>query len=411
MKKIKSISEIEDRLSLLYGKNYKDQIGRYDALFNRFQKETSLNSAFVASSSGRVEIIGNHTDHNGGAALACAINLDTVAFFDKTEDGVITVRSEGYPVSVYDTKSKSDVEKGTSTALIKGVCEGLINKGYKVGGFTASVTSNVAGGAGISSSASYELLISEILNFLYNDEKVTEKEKAVISKYDDNVYFGKPCGLLDQSAISFGGITYLDFRNKGDVEAKKVNSTLNGYSLVLIETGGDHKNLTDCYASITEEMKEISEFFGKNRLIEVSEDDFYAKMPEIASKYDGRAIIRAIHFFEENKRVKAAFDSLKTDDIATFLKAVKESGESSYMLLQNCYVPGEKKQLIPEALAISKKYLCGGVNRVHGGGFAGTILNVVKEENAKDFAAKLSEVFGSEHVHVLNVRPYGAIVL
>lgn len=405
---VTSADDVKHNFPLLYGGESEYQTERYNNLLARFKKLTGKNG-YMASSSGRVEIIGNHTDHNGGPALACAISLDTLAVFLPEDNGIITVKSEGYPDVVVDVNDDKQYEIGTSDALVKGICKAYIERGYKVGGFTACTTSNVSGGAGVSSSASFELLICEILNFLYNDDKITAKEKALISKYAENVYFGKPCGLLDQSAIAFGGVTLLDFKNKGDVEAERINDTLSEYTLVLIETGGDHKNLTGEYAAITEEMAEIAAFFGKERLIEVPEDDFYAKLPEFKNKTDGRAIMRAIHFYDEVNRVNAAAEALKVGDYAKFLECVQKSGFSSQVLLQNCYVPGDKNQPIPTALAISGKYLNGGVNRVHGGGFAGTILNILRNKDADNFIAKVSAVY--DKVVPLKVRSVGTIVL
>lgn len=346
----------------------------------------------MASSSGRVEVIGNHTDHNGGVAVGCAISLDTIAMFLPEENGVITVKSEGYPDVVVDIFSDREMPHGSSDALVKGICEGFLKRGYKAGGFTALTTSNVAGGAGVSSSASFEILICEILNFLYNDGKVSEKEKVFISQYAENVHFGKPCGLLDQSAIAFGGLTLLDFRKKGDVEPRHIECDLDEYTLVLVDTGGDHKHLTGEYASITDEMGAVSAYFGKERLIEVDEDEFTPPSPGLKEKVNGRAIMRAIHFYNENKRVYALAQALADGNYESFLKCVGDSGVSSQTYLQNCFPQGDTEQLIPTALAIGKKYLHGGANRVHGGGFAGTTLNVLQNDCVEEFVNKMSKI-------------------
>lgn len=407
---INSVNDVVNIFPDLYGEINDYQITRYENLINRFHSEVGK-YGYMASSSGRVEIVGNHTDHNGGPAVACSVSLDTLAMFLPTENNVITVKSEGYPDVVVDLNSDCEYKKGTSDALVKGVCEAYSSKGYKVGGFIACTTSNVSGGAGVSSSASFEVLICEILNFLYNDGKIDAKEKAIASKYAENVYFGKPCGLLDQSAIAFGGITYLDFKNKGDVEVQKINNNLPEHTLVLIETGGDHKNLTGEYASITDEMKSVANYFGKERLIEISEDDFYAAIPELNKIVCGRAIQRCIHFYDEVKRVNDCVKALNAADYNKFLGVVSSSGISSLTLLQNCCVPGEKQQLIPTALAVGKKYLNGGSNRVHGGGFAGTVLNVVKNSDVQNFVEKMSQIYGEGKVIPLKVRKVGTIVL
>ena len=324
---------------------------------------------------------------------------------------MITVKSEGYPDVVVDIFSDREMPHGSSDALVKGICEGFLKRGYKAGGFTALTTSNVAGGAGVSSSASFEILICEILNFLYNDGKVSEKEKVFISQYAENVHFGKPCGLLDQSAIAFGGLTLLDFRKKGDVEPRHIECDLDEYTLVLVDTGGDHKHLTGEYASITDEMGAVSAYFGKERLIEVDEDEFYAALPGLKEKVNGRAIMRAIHFYNENKRVYALAQALADGDYESFLKCVGDSGVSSQTYLQNCFPQGDTEQLIPTALAIGKKYLHGGANRVHGGGFAGTTLNVLQNDCVEEFVNKMSKIYGKEKVLPLKVRKVGTTVL
>ena len=409
-KTVNSAAEVAKYFPVLYGETSERQLKRYDKLIERFCTEKGK-TGYMASSSGRVEVIGNHTDHNGGVAVGCAISLDTIAMFLPEDNGIITVKSEGYPDVVVDTASDKKLPAGSSDALVKGICEGFLKRGYKIGGFTACTTSNVAGGAGVSSSASFEILICEILNFLYNDGRVSEKEKVFISQFAENVYFGKPCGLLDQSAIAFGGLTLLDFRTKGDVTPKHIDCDLNEYTLVLIDTGGDHKNLTGEYAAITEEMKKVCAYFGKERLIEVDEDDFYAALPELKKNVNGRAILRAIHFYNENKRVYALAGALANGDYESFLKCISDSGISSQTDLQNCFPQGDIEQLIPTALAIGRKYLHGGANRVHGGGFAGTTLNVLQNECVKEFVNEMSKIYGKEKVVPLKVRKVGTTVL
>lgn len=403
-------ADAEEYFTALYGENTPEQKARYDRLIGRFYKEYGK-YGYMASSGGRVEVVGNHTDHNGGKAVGCAISLDTVAMFLPAEDGKIVVKSEGYPDVVVDISSHENAQKGTSDALVAGILEGFEKRGYKTGGFVALTTSNVSGGAGVSSSAAFEILICEILNFLYNDGKMSEKEKVFISQYAENVRFGKPCGLLDQSAIAFGGITLLDFAEEGNVEATPVRCDLSAYTLVLIETGGDHKHLTGEYAAITEEMAKVSAFFGKKRLIEVDEGEFYDRLPELKQAVNGRAIGRAVHFYEENKRVEKLAVSLEKGDFAGFLSAVNESGVSSQTLLQNIFPSGDTDQPISLALAAGKRYLNGGANRVHGGGFAGTTLNVLKNADVPEFLDKMSKIFGKDHVIPLKVRTVGTIVL
>lgn len=406
-----SAKDVEGEFLALYGEKTVAQSERYDRLINRFKAQFGGKTGYMASSSGRVEVIGNHTDHNGGAAVGCAVSLDTLAMFLPTADNVITVKSEGYPDVVVNLFVCEEAAFGSSDALVRGICEGFARRGYRTGGFTALTTSNVSGGAGVSSSAAFEILICEILNFLYNDGRMSAKEKVFISQYAENVRFGKPCGLLDQSAIAFGGITLLNFAKEGDVEPSAIHNDLSDYTLVLIETGGDHKHLTGEYAAITEEMKKVSAFFGKKRLIEVPEETFYQKLPELKKTVNGRAVQRAIHFYDENKRVYALADALERGDYAAFLRAIEESGISSQTLLQNTYPAGDIDQPIPTALAIAKKYLGDGAKRVHGGGFAGTILNVVKNDHVSCFVDEMSKIFGKDKVLPLKVRTVGATIL
>ncbi len=407
---VNCVRDVAELFPALYGDDAPGQYTRYERLIARFKKEYGK-TGYMASSSGRVEVIGNHTDHNGGKAVGCAISLDTIAMFLPTENGVITVKSEGYPDVIVHTRSDTALPKGSSDALVAGICDGFLKRGYRIGGFTAVTTSNVSGGAGVSSSAAFEILICEILNFLYNDGRISEKEKALISQYAESAYFGKPCGLLDQSAIAFGGITLLDFAVKGDVFPTPVKCDLSEYTFVLIETEGDHKHLTGEYAAITQEMGKVSAFFGKDRLIEVNEDDFYRRMPALKKELNGRAIERAIHFFEENKRVETSAKALQEKDYALFLRAINESGLSSQTLLQNVFPAGDIRQPIPLALALAKKYLTNGANRVHGGGFAGTTLNVLENKDADYFVSRMSEIFGNDRVLPLKVRTVGTTVL
>lgn len=408
---IKSVDDVKPCFEKLYGSVSQYQIDRYTNLIEKFKSDYTGECGYMASSSGRVEVVGNHTDHNGGKAVGCAISLDTIAMFLPVSTGKITIKSEGYPDVVVDIFDETPCEKGSSDALVQGICKAFVDKGYNIGGFIASTTSNVSGGAGVSSSAAFELLVCEILNALYNGRSIDAKTKAIISQFAENKYFGKPCGLLDQSAIAFGGITLLDFKKAGTVEVTPIHNDLRDYTLVLIETGGDHKNLTGEYASITDELKEICSYFGVNRLIELNKETFYEKLPELYGKYSGRAIIRAIHFYNEDERSQKTATALENNDICEFLSCVRESGISSWTLLQNCYVPGETKQLIPTCLAIAQKYLNGGVNRVHGGGFAGTVLNVVKNENVEYFVKNMSKIYGEKSVIALKVREVGATVL
>ena len=409
-KPFSKISDCFNSFSLLYGDKIEGQKERYENAFIKFKKVFNENSCFVASSSGRTEIVGNHTDHNGGKVISSAISLDTLAMFLPRDDGKIVVVSDGYKDMELDVFGDTFCYKGTSLALIKGVVEGVKKAGFNVGGFNAYCTSNVLGGAGISSSAAFELLIAEIINFLYNDGKIDNELKAKIAQFSEREYFGKPCGLLDQTAISFGGLNVLDFKNE-KISVTKINDTLSDYAFVLVDTGGSHAGLTNEYAAVPNEMKEVAKAMGVNRLIDVSFDEFLDKLPSIKDKLSDRAILRAYHFYEENDRVDLAYKSICNGDYKTFIEQLSKSGISSLNKLQNCYVAGRKDQSIPKALSICGRYLSGGANRVHGGGFAGSILNVVKKDNLEEFLKGVYLFYSKEAVLCFALRSVGTIVL
>ncbi|MBQ7339965.1 MAG: galactokinase [Clostridia bacterium] len=404
-----SVQSVFEKFSLLYGENSIKQQERYIKIFNEFKSIFGAKNAYFISSSGRAEIIGNHTDHNGGKVIACSISLDTVAAFLPRGDNKIKLVSQGYPIIELDTLSNEVCEKGTSKALVKGVLEGLRNYGYKVGGFNAYVESDVVGGVGISSSASYELLVCEILNFLYNDNVVSPEERAKICQFSESEYFGKPCGLLDQTAISFGGLNLLDFE-KDYIQVEKIEEDLKDYALVLINTGGSHADLTDEYAAVRTEMKEVASFFGVERLIDINMEDFLYNLPKMKNLSD-RAILRAIHFFEENERVILAEESLRKKDYSTFLDCVNKSGISSIVNLQNCHVNGSLNQPIIRSLSVCKNFIKDGANRVHGGGFAGGIINFVKKENLSEFLNAVEKIFSKKDVVSFLIRGEGVLVL
>ena len=407
----RSIDKIEEKFKALYGEITDYQKNRYNDLFNRFTKTFNADVAYFASSSGRVEICGNHTDHNGGRVVSCAISLDTLATFLPTDNGVIHIKSDGYDDIIVDVNVDVKEKIGTSEALVRGVVVALKNRNYKVGGFNACFTSNVLGGAGISSSASFELIVAEILNFLYNDGQITAEEKSKIAQFSENVYFGKPCGLLDQTAIAFGGVKRLDFSNPEKISVTDINNDLSNYTLILINTGGSHADLTDEYAAIPKEMFEVANAMGKNRLIDVGEKEFYDNLPTMFNKLSDRGILRAIHFFEENNRVDKVYDALNKGEYDIFLDMLNKSGESSLYKLQNCFVTGRKEQPIPKTLSVIKNVLTCGACRVHGGGFAGSVLVVVKNNYKDEFITQMQRYFNQNDIIPLKVRSIGTIVL
>lgn len=363
------------------------------------------------SSPGRIEVIGNHTDHNNGKVVAAAVSVDTLAVVTAVNEPEIVIRSEGYPEVFVDINDLNayKIEEGTSQGLVRGVLKAFKDRGYKIGGFHTTTTSNVCKGAGMSSSAAFEVLVCEILNYLYNDCKIGAIERAVISQYAENVYFGKPSGLMDQSAISLGGVSKIDFCDTSAPEAVKLDWNFDDVSVVVVNCGGDHCDLTPQYAAIKSEMESVAKMFGKDKLRFVSENDFYSAIKTLKEQLPGRAILRAIHYYEENKRVDEFAEAVLSGNEADALAVVTESGESSYKYLQNLYPEGENGEPIPLALALAKKYDGVCAYRVHGGGFAGTILTFVKNEARDSFVSYMGNIFGEKNVFPVKIRNSGTI--
>lgn len=361
------------------------------------------------SSSGRIELLGNHTDHNNGLVLVSAVSLDILAGVRKTNDNYIKIISEGYPLMTININNLnlSPNEKGKSSAIVKGVVQGFLNRGYKVGGFICYATSNIFKGAGISSSAAYELLIAGILNSYYNNDELDKVELAKIAQFSEVEFFGKPCGLLDQMGISLGGINMIDFESIVTPKIAHVELDLDDYDVILVNTGDDHTSLTQFYSEIKDEMASIAKHFGKTVLREVNVEEFYGSLKELKKNYGGRAVLRAIHYFDENERVNVAYNAIKNNDIKTFLKCVNESGESSYRLLQNCYYANDINQGITLGVVLSQRIIKDGAVRVHGGGFAGTILAFVNKNESENYINKMSEVFGKENCNRVGLRKLG----
>lgn len=361
------------------------------------------------SSSGRIELLGNHTDHNNGKCLVSAVNLDIIAATAKTNDGVITIYSDGFPVVAVDINDveKKIEEQGKSIAIVRGVTSRFIQLGYKVGGFKACANSTIFPGSGVSSSAAYEELICGILNYYYNDNKIDPVEMAKIGQYAETQYFGKPCGLLDQMGVALGAVNYLDFKDLKEPVHKTIVVDLEKYHLVLTNTGGSHAKLTPYYSAIKDDMRKVANYFGKEVLREVDINVFKEATPKLFKKVGGRAVLRAIHYFEENNRVEEAYQALLNKDVETFLKKVNESGQSSYSLLQNCFYGKDAKQNVAFALETSKQELQKGAFRVHGGGFAGTILAFVAEDELKNYLKVMKKRFGYKNCVEVYLRDEG----
>lgn len=394
----------------LYGENcdVTQAEKRLNALKAKFEKEEASKPERVYSSSGRAEVLGNHTDHNHGKVMVAAISCDVLCCASRRTDGIIKVVSDGYaPIIVnLGELEKRPCEAGTSAALVRGVASAIKQKGLDFGGFTAYCTSNVFKGAGVSSSAAFEVLIAEILNDMYLGGRLSDVEKAVISQYAENVYFGKPCGLLDQSGIAIGSLTKLDFEIPEKPIIEKLPK-IEGYSFVITNTGGDHAKLTPHYAAIRTEMNEVASFFGKSVLREVSPDEFTENIYLLKRKVSGRAILRAMHFFDENKRVDEAEKAVKSRNNAAFLDCVNKSGLSSLTLLQNCSVPGDEAQPVVLGIETSRRIISDGAVRVHGGGFAGSILAVVSENETEKYIDFMKKIFGGENVFRAEIRTPG----
>ena len=396
-------------LSLFYGNNYNSSRDeRAQKLYNQFVKTEGKNPEFVFSSPGRAEILGNHTDHNHGKVMVASINCDILCFASPVSDGSITLYSEGYsPIRTCVTDDSIVKEEyGTSLALVKGVCSKLRALGYTFGGFVAHNTSDIFKGAGVSSSAAFEVLICEIINLMYLDGKLDPITKAIVSQYSENVYFGKPCGLLDQSGIALGSLSKLDFNCPEKPEIRTLTAP-EGYTLVLTNTGGDHAKLTEHYAAIRSEMEAIASHFGKKVLREVNESDFLAQMPALKEKFSSRAILRAMHFYNENKRVDLAEKAIDDGDTIAFLNQVASSGASSMSVLQNCYVPGDTNQPVMLAIEYSKNITKKSFFRVHGGGFAGSILGFVENSELDAYVENMKKVFGDSNVFPAKIRATG----
>ena len=388
---------------------------RYAAAIEQFEKLYGAAEVSIYSAPGRSEIGGNHTDHQNGEVLAASVNLDAIAIVEKTDDGLVKVVSGDYPMITVDVNDleKNDSEEGTTLSLIKGVLAGIKERGGNVGGFKAYVTSDVLIGAGLSSSAAFETIIGTITSGLYNDMTISAVDIAIIGQYAENVYFGKPCGLMDQTASSVGNLVHIDFADKANPVIEEVSCDLGkyGYSLCITDTKGSHANLTPDYAAIPTEMRAAAAVFGKEVLHGVTMEELIEKSAEVRAAAGDRALLRAIHFVSENVRVQQEVAALKAEDFEGFLRVVKASGDSSYKFLQNVYTNSDVQyQNVSVALAISETILGdNGVCRVHGGGFAGTIQAFVKNEAVAEYKATMDNVFGDGSCQVLKIRKYGGM--
>ena len=407
----------------LYGPDKKEtarQLKRFGQLDRNFVKTFGDQDRSYFSTPGRTEISGNHTDHNHGRVIAASVNLDSIAVAAPSVKNRVRIYSAGYSkpfIVKLDDLAVHKPEHGSTRSLIRGIAAGLKERGFFIGGFDACVTSNVLPGSGLSSSASIEVLIGTIFNAFYNHSRIDPEHLARIGQYAENHYFGKPCGLMDQLACAVGGIITIDFKDPDKVGLKKVRFDFNScnYALLVVNTGGNHANLTDEYAAVPAEMKSVAAVLGKNLLRDISEMDFIHRLPEIRKISGDRAILRTFHFVQENERVLNQVKALEEDDFNRFLELVNDSGNSSFRWLQNVHsVHNIREQSVALALALSEKFIKQtgeGACRIHGGGFAGTIQVFLPGSVVKKYISMIEPVFGKKSVMVLGLRQNGTVQL
>lgn len=412
---------LDRKLAGIYGTDATEaQRARYISLLGEFMKRYGDGrDVALFSVPGRSELSGNHTDHNHGKILAAAVSIDIIAVAAPSRGSLIRVKSKGFPEDTVDISEYTGPDSskfGTSAALIAGIVRGFRDNGFRAGGFDAVTASDVLGGSGLSSSAAFEDMIGTIISCFFNEESADPVTVAKISQYAENVFFGKPCGLMDQLACASGGIISVDFLDPKNPGIEKVDFDLTaaGYSLCIINTGGNHADLTPDYAAVPAEMKAVAGAFDEEVLRDLPEKEFMSSLRELRAKCGDRAILRAMHFYDENRRVAAQADALKSGDLASFLRFVRESGNSSFRWLQNVYTPNNvSEQGLSLALCLCEKYFANtGIEaacRVHGGGFAGTVQVFLPTGEAPGFTAFMSEVFGEGSCHILKVRRAGAV--
>jgi len=407
-KSLKKLYEYDDSI-------LKNQYKKYINLIKHFKQTYNHNTFKLFSSPGRVEIGGNHTDHQNGCVIAAAVNVENIAIAAKNNSAIIQVSSKGFSKFSIDINDLS-IDKSkfyTSESLVRGICARLKNVGYKIEGFDVYINSGVPLGSGLSSSAAFEVLIGKIISSLFNNGTLSAVENAMTGQWAENNHFGKPCGLMDQIACSVGGLIFIDFKNPQKPLVKKIDFDFmsTGYTLVITETGGSHANLNQEYASLPIEMKSVANEFGKDVLRNVSLPQIIKALPTIRKKTGDRALLRSIHFQEENARVLKQVKALKNKDFKLFLSHIIQSGYSSFMYNQNIYTSGSvKEQSMALGLALSELILnCKGAWRVHGGGFAGTILAFVPKELLDTYITTMENVFGKTKSKKLLIREVGAI--
>ena len=397
------------------------QQARYGRLIDSFKTKYDDSSYNIFRTPGRAEISGNHTDHNGGLVLAASVNLDSISVAAKNSSSIISIFSEEfeeqYSIDIKELNVQRN-ERATTNSLIRGIAFRFKELGYYIGGFNAVISSDVLPGSGLSSSASIEVLIGTIINHFFNDGKISVIEISQISQFAENVYFDKPCGLMDQLACAVGGIVQIDFADAANPKLKKMEKDFQffGYNLMIINTGGDHVDLTDDYASIPFEMKQLANELGGSTLSEVEVSRFEKAIPRLREKFGDRAVLRAIHFFNESNRVSYQIDALEKLDFKQFLKLFNDSGSSSFRFLQNVYTQKDViHQSISLAIALTEQFFknnsCNGGVRIHGGGFAGTILSLVPIKLTEKYIGEMDSIFGGNSTLKLELTKVGTCLI
>lgn len=374
--------------------------------YKRFYKEEPTD---CFSSPGRIEILGNHTDHNNGLVMVSSIDLSIMAVASKNDSNFVSYASSEFPpikININDLNYKEE-EKGNSSSLIKGILFRMKELGYSIGGVNIYAISTIYRGAGISSSAAFEVLIAKILSYYYNEDQIKRVELAKIAQYAESNYFGKPCGLLDQMGIALGAVNYIDFKNQDRPYIKHLTSPVKNYDLILVNTLGSHSKLTPLFSKIREDMSSLSNYFNKTTLREVGGRDYFAKEKELKETFSNDVFLRGKHYFDENNRVRRALKACEDNDELTFLKCINESGESSFYQLKNCYVENENEAL-PQALLFTKEFLQGkGASRLNGGGFAGTMTCFCPKERSEEYILAMEEKFGKGNVKKIALTRHG----
>ena len=407
-------------LEKLYTKEgVKNNLKRYEDVLQGFVREFGKKDVKLFSSPGRTEISGNHTDHNNGKVLGGSINLDCIAAAANNGSNIVNIVSE-----LFSQKFKIDIndiapgmEKAGTTELLKGILAGFKERKADIGGFDAYITSNVISSAGVSSSAAFETLICQIINTLFNDGKLSKTDYAYIGKYAENHYWNKASGLLDQMCCAYGGLISIDFENPDMPKVNEIDFDFEAakHDLIIVQTGRGHADLSADYSSIPAEMRKVAEYFNKKTLSEVDEKEFYNNLPKLRECAGDRAVLRSIHFFDENKRVENEVKALINNDFDTFLKNITDSGNSSWKYLQNVYTnAAPNEQGITVALALSERFLKEknvGATRVHGGGFAGVIMAMVPEKYSDEYVAYMDKFLGEGSSYKMKIRPYGSVCL